>query len=415
MDKQTRLLLIEDSEEDRERIIDELKDLFSDGKIDIADSYHNLKDHYELNVYDIIICDFELSEYKGVDVLFYVRERETDVPFIFVSDMEWEAATVDTLILNGATDYVMKKNLGQLRFVVRRELNRNRHYYNTEQKLKASKFRFRSIVQSINGILREIDLNTYENLYVSPQSMNILGYPSSDWMENRYFWIEQIHPQDRKVAIKAVKKAIHDNVDQTVEYRMLNSDGDVVWIRDMLSIREENGHPVCLDGLMIDISTEKEIEIQRDMALENEKMRMKEQKCLWNITNLDEQEFTIPQLLQRTVMHIPVGFRFPGITAVCIQYDNEEYQTSNYEASQLKIVSENKKIRNGPLTIEVAYIKSIKFNGNEPFLKEERHLLDTILDILYIKISKKLTSEDLKKHEQLLINTYELAQLGRSL
>lgn len=415
MDKQNRLLLIEDSKEDRDRIIDELSDLFSNGNIDVVDTYTNLKYHYELDIYDIIICDFELSEYKGVDVLFYVRERETELPFIFVSDMEWEAATVDTLILNGATDYVMKKNLGQLRFVVRRELNRNRHYHNTQQKLRASKFRFRSIVQSINGILREMDLNTYENLYVSPQSMNILGYPSSDWMGNRYFWIEQIHPKDRKIAIQAVKKAIHDRVHQTVEYRMYNSDGDIVWIRDMLSVREENGQPVCLDGLMIDISAEKEIEIQRDMALENEKLRMKEQKCLWNVTNLDEQEFTIPQLLQRTVMHIPVGFRFPGITAVCIRYDNEEYQSGNYEASELKIASENSKIRNGPLSIEVAYLNSIKFNGDKPFLREERHLLDTILDILYIKISKKLTADDLKKHEQLLINTYELAQLGRSI
>lgn len=415
MTNQIKILLIEDSQKYRDIIHNELHDLFPDCRIDLIESFDKLKEVYRLSYYDIIICDFKLSDYKGVDVLFYIRERELHLPFIFISDLEWEDATVDTLVLNGATDYVLKDNLKQLRFVIRREINRNRHYYNTEQKLKTSEYRFRSIVQSINGIVREVDLNTFENLYVSPQSMNILGYPSSDWMSNQYFWVEQIYPKDRKAAIAQIKKAIKEGGHHTIEYRMMNSEGDIVWIRDLLSIREENGVPVCLDGLMIDISEEKRVEIQRDLALESEKRRSKEQKCLWNITSLDEQEFTIQQLLQRSLMHIPIGFQYPSITGACIRYDGEEYQTSNYEESDIELVSENEKIRNGPLSIEVVYLSHENVDEKEPFLREERHLLDTILDILYIKISKKLTTEDLKKHEQLLINTYELAQLGRSL
>lgn len=415
MMNQIRICLIEDSEKDRKIIYNELIDLYGDCKIDVIESYDKLKDSYKLSYYDIIICDFKLSDYKGVDALFYVRERDLHIPFIFVSDLEWEDATVDTLVLNGATDYVLKSNLKQLQFVIRREINRSRHYSNTEQKLKASEYRFRSIVQSINGIVREVDLNTFEYIYVSPQTVNILGYPESDWFNNHYFWIEHIYPKDRKKASAKVEKAIKEGGNHTIEYRMINSDGDIVWIRDLVTIKEENGVPVWLDGLMIDISEEKEVELQRDHALENEKRRMKEQKCLWNITSLDEQEFTISQLLQRSLMHIPIGFQFPSVTGACIRYDGEEYQTSNYEESEIKLVSENQKIRNGPLSIEVVYLSDENVDLKQPFLREERHLLDTILDILYIKISKKLTTDDLKRHEQLLINTYELAQLGRSL
>ncbi|MDX1641447.1 MAG: PAS domain-containing protein [Balneolaceae bacterium] len=415
MNDQIRILLIEDSKEDRDTIYNALVSQFYNCKIDLIESFDELQKVYKISYYDIIICDFELSEYTGVDVLFYIRERELHTPFIFISDLKWEDATVDTLVLNGATDYVVKDNLKQLLFVVRREINRSQHYINTEQKLKTSEFRFRSIVQSINGILREVDLNTFENIYVSPQSMNILGYPPSDWIDNQYFWIEQIHPKDRKPALANLKKAVKEKENHTFEYRMINSEGEIVWIRDLLSVRFENGKPICLDGLMIDISDEKEIEIQRDIALQSERRRTKEQKCLWNITSMAEQEFTIPQLLQRSMMHIPVGFQHPSITGVCIRYDGEEYQTSNYEESDIKLVSENKKIRGGPLSIEVVYLDSNQLNTDEPFLREERHLLDTIMDVLSIKISKKLTTDDLKKHEQLLINTYELALLGRSL
>lgn len=346
--------------------------------------------------------------------MFYIREREMNIPFVFVSDSKWEDDMIDNLVLNGVSDYVLKDNLKRLEFIVRREVGRRRHDGITESRLRKNEFRFSSLVQSINGIVREIDIKTHENLYVSPQTLDILGFPASEWLQNKNFWHKQIHPNDQKHTIASFKKAIQKGGNHTLEYRIINAKGDIVWIRDLLSIREENGNPVCLDGLMIDISEEKYIENQRDLALESEKRRMKEQKCLWNITNLDEQNFSIPQLLQRSLMHLPIGFQHPGITAACINFGDEQYQSSNYEESTIFLKSENIKIRNGPLSLEVVYLDESRFeNSEEAFQKEERHLLDTILDILSIKLVKKLSYADLKKNEQILINTYELAQLGR--
>lgn len=410
-----RLLLIEDSVEIREIIIDHLSELYSNCKIDVIESFDGLEIHYKPGYYDIVICDFKLKDYKGIDVLFYIREKDFNLPFIFVSDTFWGDELIDILALNGASDYVMKDNLKQLKFVVRREIGRSRRINQTNQQLEKSEFRFRSLVQSINGIVREVDLKTLENIYVSPQTLSILGYPSSDWFKNKYFWRDHIHPDDREESITKLKKAIKEGGNHTLEYRMIRSGGDIVWIRDLISIRVEDGEPVSVDGLMINISEEKYIENQRDLALLSEKRRMKEQKCLWNITSLDEQEFSIPQLIQRSMMHLPIGFRYPTIIAASVRYGEEEYQTGNYEESSVSLVTKNDKIRNGPLSIEVVYLDESKFKDAEPFLKDERHLLDTILDILSIKIVKKLSTDDLKKHEQLLINTYELAQLGRLL
>lgn len=167
---------------------------------------------------------------------------------------------------------------------------------------------------------------------------------------------------------------------------------------------------------MIDITKEKEIEYQRDLALESEKRRMKEQKCLWNITNLDEQDFTVHQLLQRAIMHIPIGFLYPESIGVRIQFGNEEFVSSNYDETELSISSQNLKLRDVGLAIQVVYLDDEPFqDGETPFLKDEQHLLDTIIDILAVKIAKKRSTDDLKKHEQLLINTYELAQLGQTI
>lgn len=414
MDDLVRILLIGDESAERYRISAQLKQLYPKCKVHVTDRFRSLEEYYKLSDFDVVICDFNLSDYNGVEVLFYVRERELHLPFIFISDTVWEDEMIDTLILNGASDYVSTDNLKQLEFVVKREINRYRHSVNTKYKLQASEYRFRSLVQSINGIVREIDLDTLKNVYVSPQSFKILGYPASDWLENRHFWLEQIHPKDRNGIISKVNEAINEGGHHTLEYRMISSQGDIVWIRDLLSIREENGVPVSLDGLMIDITKEKEIEHQRDLALESEKRRTKEQKCLWNVTNLDEQNFTIPQLLQRSLMHIPIGFQYPKLVGVRIQYGDEEYVTSNFEETEISITSQNLKLRSEQLSIQIVYLDDSPFQkGASPFLKDEEHLLDTIIDILAIKIAKKQSTDDLKKHEQLLINTYELAQLGR--
>lgn len=208
MSQTVRILLIGDDSTEREKISDILQKLYSNGRVDLIDSFKSLKDYQNLNDFDIIICDFNLSDYNGIEVLFYVRERELQLPFIFISDTVWEDSTIDTLVLNGASDYVSTDNLKELEFVVRREINRYNHVRNTKLKLQATEYRFRSLVQSINGIVREIDLKTLKNVYVSPQSMNILGYPASDWLENRHFWLEQIHPKDRNGLISKVNEMI---------------------------------------------------------------------------------------------------------------------------------------------------------------------------------------------------------------
>lgn len=97
-----------------------------------------------------------------------------------------------------------------------------------------------------------------------------------------------------------------------------------------------------------------------------------------------------------------------------IQFGDGEYATSNYEETDISISSQNLKLRDDGLSIKVVYLDESAFqSGETPFLDDEKHLLDTIIDILAVKIAKKRSTDDLKKHEQLLINTYELAQLGR--
>ena len=45
-----------------------------------------------------------------------------------------------------------------------------------------------------------------------------------------------------------------DGRDHTFEYRMIAADGRQVWLRDLVTVVSENGMPVLLRGVMIDIT-----------------------------------------------------------------------------------------------------------------------------------------------------------------
>lgn len=79
---------------------------------------------------DLVLSDFTLPNFDGLSALRLVRDRDPDLPFIFVSGTIGEERAVEAL-KNGATDYVVKTNLARLPAVVLRALRevreRKRH------------------------------------------------------------------------------------------------------------------------------------------------------------------------------------------------------------------------------------------------------------------------------------------------
>jgi diguanylate cyclase (GGDEF)-like protein/PAS domain S-box-containing protein len=70
---------------------------------------------------DLILSDFSMPHFDGMQALELVRELAPDVPFIFVSGTIGEEYAIRAL-RNGATDYVLKNNLVRLPAAVERAL-----------------------------------------------------------------------------------------------------------------------------------------------------------------------------------------------------------------------------------------------------------------------------------------------------
>jgi PAS domain S-box-containing protein len=125
---------------------------------------------------------------------------------------------------------------------------------------RASARMYESLVNTIDGIVWELDVPTFRFTYVSPQAERILGYPLLHWLENGDFWPNHLHPEDRHWVMDFCTRATAQMRDHEFQYRMLAADGRIVWLHDVVTVVIEDGRPSKLRGIMVDITARKNVE-----------------------------------------------------------------------------------------------------------------------------------------------------------
>jgi PAS domain S-box-containing protein len=145
-------------------------------------------------------------------------------------------------------------------FLIRRQLahleEANRQLSCRQVELSEAKRRSQDIVNSIDGIVWEIDLASQRFTFVSKRSEAITGFTSREWLCDPLFWSQRVHPGDSSWSGCYTQQS--GNLDgASFEYRFRKKDGSTIWIRDLVTVVAEQGHPVRLRGVMLDISQAK--------------------------------------------------------------------------------------------------------------------------------------------------------------
>ena len=116
-----RVLIIEDSEEDAELVLLELRRGGFHTTYKRVDTPQALSQALEEENWDLVLSDFSMPRFTMPKALAMVQEKGLDVPFLIVSATIGEEAAVEAMRA-GARDYILKDKLGRLAPAVRREL-----------------------------------------------------------------------------------------------------------------------------------------------------------------------------------------------------------------------------------------------------------------------------------------------------
>jgi len=116
-----RALLVEDEPADVELALRALRDTGLEATADVAQTGDEFAELVRKNSYDVILADYKLPGWNGMESVEILRREGLDIPIILVSGALGELTAVEC-IKQGAADYVLKDHLARLPESVRRAM-----------------------------------------------------------------------------------------------------------------------------------------------------------------------------------------------------------------------------------------------------------------------------------------------------
>jgi DNA-binding response OmpR family regulator len=109
-----QLLFVEDEPADVELAVRALRQRSLEVSADVAQTEEEFTDLVRNNSYDIILADYKLPRWNGMESVAVLRREGLDIPVIVVSGTLGELTAVEC-IKQGAADYVLKDDLPRAR------------------------------------------------------------------------------------------------------------------------------------------------------------------------------------------------------------------------------------------------------------------------------------------------------------
>ena len=260
MGKAIRLLIVEDVEDDALLLVREIRTGGFEPVFKRVDSEKDLAEALKAETWDIIISDYGMPGFNGIDALRMAKNYDPDIPFFLISGEIGEEVAVRAM-KEGAGDYLMKDNLKRLVPAIERELQDAQMRKARREAVKAleeSENKYRLLVEDLHDVIYHTDQRGIVN-YVSPVIQSLAGYDQSELIGQPFTRI--IHKEDLELSTNRFEELL-SGVIKPVEYRLIKKSGEPVWVRSSSKLILEGENVIGVRGVLTDISEEKQLQSQ---------------------------------------------------------------------------------------------------------------------------------------------------------
>jgi len=119
------VLLVEDSASDVELTLNELRRGGFEVSVDVVQTAEDFASCLRSGSYDVVLTDYNLPQWTGIEALELLRQEGQDIPLILVSGALPDVTAVNC-IKEGAGDYILKDRLARLPAAVRSALQKKK-------------------------------------------------------------------------------------------------------------------------------------------------------------------------------------------------------------------------------------------------------------------------------------------------
>ena len=258
MSRHLNVLIIEDSEDDTLLTLRELRRGGYSLNYVRVDTPAAMESALEQQTWDIVLADYSMPAFSGLEALKLLQKHKLDLPFIVVSGTIGEDVAVAAMKA-GAHDYLVKSNLARLVPAVEREVREateRRKRHSAEQALQESEERFQALCASAPLAIFQTDAQG-RRTYNNPLWHDISGLGEEKSLG--YGWAEAIHPEERVQVLESWQRTAAEQRPWVHEHRLLTQEGQVRWVRALASpMYSREGQFLGHVGTVEDITEQKQ-------------------------------------------------------------------------------------------------------------------------------------------------------------
>ena len=262
MSKPLHILIVEDSEDDAELLINRIERSGYNPTFQRVDNSVAMAKALEQQ-WDVVLADYNLPQFSATAALSLLKEKGLDLPFILVSATIADGIAVAAMKA-GASDYIMKDNLARLVPAIERELQEaanRRDRQQIQSALRESEDRWQLALRGNNDGIWDWNIQSNQ-VFFSARWKEMLGYTEDEIGTNHQEWLQRVHPDDHNWLTEALEDHLAGKTQfYRTEHRIQCKDGTYKWILSRgQALWNEAGNPVRMVGSHTDITPAKQME-----------------------------------------------------------------------------------------------------------------------------------------------------------
>ncbi|MDD3637422.1 MAG: PAS domain S-box protein [Bacteroidales bacterium] len=305
MTQNLRILFAEDVAMDYHLALEIIKkeiDISDSLLVDNADDFAKALEEFKP---DVVISDYWMPQFDGLQALEITRNFDAHMPFIIITGSQNEEVAVNCM-RQGADDYVIKENMKRLPFAVieayrRRKLLRENDAYLNQ--LEAKEKLFQMITENSSDILFILDMDL-NYVFISPAVEKMNGYTVEETLKQHLN--DVLTPESRQLVKEVFEEEYSKELrgenppdyTRTIVINEIHASGKKIWVEAALKfVHDKDGKPVGVMGVSRDITTKKQAELkliesetllnfsQQFALMGSWEMDMKTKKIKWSENN----------------------------------------------------------------------------------------------------------------------------------
>jgi PAS domain S-box-containing protein len=213
--------------------------------------------------YDCIVSDYSMPEMDGLELARRVSEK-SDLPFILYTGKETEEV-VERAFSVGVQYYVRKEANPSHYHVLAKCISMAVERQRVEKYLRECAEAFRSIVENTHDLIM-LTRPDGTIAYLSPKSIDVIGYPPQDLLGKQAELI--IYPEDQEKVQSLKLKSLKGGRCSNVEYRIITKSGEPKWVSHSWSPIKTEGRVKFVVSAIKDITEHKWMEEEFNESVE---------------------------------------------------------------------------------------------------------------------------------------------------